>query len=104
MNKFKLEKVRYENCKLRRRVKLAFPDRLYILDEGNPAIGTRHECAGTIEFFMKVFSVDDGIAVRVLWDNGSQNCYKEDELVYIGKDEDVLTRKIDDRGEYISIW
>jgi hypothetical protein len=68
-----METLKCKDLKIGTRVLLTKPDRGYTINESNPLVGTKWECAG---------SVDDGRpgAVDVLWDNGHHNSYKDHEL------------------------
>ena len=45
----------------------------------NPLIGTRYECAGTVDS-----SESDGMHITVLWDNGAHNSYNSKDLALAG--------------------
>lgn len=55
------------------RVVLTKPDTYYNIGANNPKVGTKWECVGTV---IEQYSDE----VRVLWDNGHDNSYKDFEL------------------------
>lgn len=65
-----------KNSKEGMKVLLTHPDEDYVIGHSNPATGTKYECFGIIN------SVGIG-SIRVIWDNGTSNTYKEDELSLI---------------------
>jgi hypothetical protein len=60
------------------RVVLVQPDTDYTINENNPLYGTQLQCEGVITDILY-----SGSGVRVAWDNGRRNCYKEGELAAV---------------------
>jgi hypothetical protein len=72
------------------RVKLVIANQHYDIDERNPGIGTKWECAGTV--------VENyGEEVEVEWDNGCVNVYVDNDLT---PEKPVAS----DGGNFRSIW
>jgi hypothetical protein len=68
--------LKANECKKGMRVKLKCPDPQYSIGKPNPAVGTKYECAGTID----VVGLD---RIGVLWDSGRHNSYKDGELIKV---------------------
>jgi len=69
-------------------VKLTNPLLQYIIGEANPAVGTKYEIAGIVEYITRS-------SIHVRWNNGKSNSYVDDNLSCI---EDIP------EGNINSIW
>lgn len=58
-------------------VLLKYPDPMYSIGKNNPKLGTKYECSG------KITDIGFYGNVRVRWDNGYENSYKDGELIII---------------------
>lgn len=76
-----------EQCKIGMEVYLIDPKSYYIPTTTNPTKGSKFECTGTITSVNSMHSY----FIEVAWENGTNNCYKDKELLAIG-------------SRYHSIW
>ena len=82
-----MELLNIDNAREGMRVKLTNPMGHYFIGHANPAVGSEHECAGTIDCVSEVDSEET--IIRVKWDNKSSNAYHSNTLSLI--DEDLVS-------------
>lgn len=80
-------------CQKGMKVELINPDGHYTIGKTNPVKGSVFECTGTI-----IDIIGHEYALRVGWENGSTNSYKDNELALSNNKQSLQI------GNYHSIW